>query len=123
MNNIEFMEKEIKRFKKLFAIMPSSETMYENGEGTEEFHRIMKRLKTLQKIKSDLEEYQKLKEKATPQKPVERKETDIIVGEYTAYDCPCCKYEQVITLPNGNIVGVKRKYCGECGTALDWRKK
>lgn len=68
--------------------------------------------------KADL--YDELK---TPKKPIERKETDIIVGDYTAYDCPNCKQEQVMIFPNGDIVGVKHKYCSECATALDWRKK
>ena len=65
----------------------------------------------------------KYDEKETPKKPIERKEKDIIVGDYTAYDCPNCKQEQVMIFPNGDIVGVKHKYCSECATALDWSKK
>jgi DNA-directed RNA polymerase subunit RPC12/RpoP len=52
--------------------------------------------------------------------PVERKETDAVVGEYIAYDCPNCKREQVLIFPNGDISGAKNNFCPHCGYRLVW---
>lgn len=62
---------------------------------------------------------QELVDKEIPKKPTKRQETDVVIDEYTAYDCPVCKQEQIITFEL-EIVGFKAPYCRHCGQALDW---
>ena len=62
---------------------------------------------------------QELVDKAIPKKVTQRQETDVVIGEYTAYDCPACKQEQIITFEL-EIVGFKAPYCRHCSQALDW---
>lgn len=106
--------KYIKTLEKFLEIMKSKSkpSFYEN-----EIDQIATDLVTACR-KADL--YDELQK---PKEPIKRFETDIVVGEYTAYDCPNCKQEQVLIFPDGRIVGVKRKYCGDCATALDWSKR
>lgn len=81
-----------------------------------------------QDFKKIIDEIYRLKDKAkkydkkeTSKKPIKRQEVDKVVGEYVAYDCPCCKKEQIFKFKNVNkIVGFKAKYCHKCGQKLDW---
>ena len=67
--------------------------------------------------------FKELVDKATPKKPIKRKENDIVMGSYIAYDCPCCKQEQVLIFKKENkIAGFKARYCHKCGQALDWEQ-
>lgn len=69
-----------------------------------------KRLKDLQQIKTELEEYKKLKVKATAKKPIRFKNSIYISNP----KCPTCK-----TIPHT----CTQKYCDECGQALDWSEE
>lgn len=104
MNSLEFIEKEIKFLKDMinmdFALM-------EDEEDLEDIAKKQQHLSYLQQIKTELEEYKKLKVKATPKKPIRFKNSIYISNP----KCPVCK-----TIPHT----CTQKYCDECGQALDW---
>lgn len=63
----------------------------------------------------------KYDDKETPKKVIKRKETDIVIGDYIALDCPICKRELVLLIPSKNeIAGHKTPYCPYCANHLDW---
>lgn len=69
---------------------------------------------TLQELVDIVPEYKKLKDKATPKKPIKKLDDDFdyeFDDSYTHHYCPNCEYE------------VDESYCPCCGQALDWSEK
>lgn len=65
-----------------------------------------------------IEENQKLKDKATPMKPIIRGLSGAI--HTYVHTCPVCGKELIVTNNETVIYKTKTNYCDECGQKLDW---
>ena len=114
MNSLEFIEKEIDVTKKQLAKYPlskeQSDPNYKHKEADIQYiHNkyYTEQLQTLNQIKSELEEYQKLKEKEKTKKVIRYSGMSYDYNEIDFFTCPNCR-----NLYKG------QKYCDECGQAL-----
>lgn len=113
MNNLELIDTLIKEKNTSIDV---HKNILEIDNSRRWFHNKMikeceEHIEILFKIKSELEEYQKLKEKETPKKPVKGK---IIYNSYEniqTYHCSC-----------GRELSFADNYCGKCGTEIDWEE-
>lgn len=66
----------------------------------------------------------KLLDKATPKKPIEIEEKDIVAGKIIIYNCPSCNHGLFVKFIEINRVAkYKSNYCEVCGQALDWSEE
>ena len=103
MTDLEFIEKEI-------ATTKSKYKEHIKYNQTSFAIKDEKKLKILQQIKTELEEYQKLKDKETPK-------TLVRYNHSNEWHCPTCgsgngEYEGTVGTHN---------YCHYCGQKLNWR--
>ena len=109
MNNLELIDTLIKEKKTSIDVHKS---ILETDNSRRWFHNKMikeceEHIEILFKIKSELEEYQKLKDKETPKKIIRYSGTSYDYNEVDFFTCPNCR-----NLYKG------QKYCDVCGQAL-----